>query len=145
MAAAKKAPRKTPKRATRSRKPAAARGPEPKESILEPTGKDVAALVEQVGKQGGVGDGPSGARREAGLPDPRTQHRKSAQPSRPQPRGDPHGPPARQRATSLEGDGARRHLRLAGLPDAGRRLRAALPLRRLLLPVGPQQGRPLPR
>src|SRR5436305_366303 len=54
MAAAKKAPRKTPKRATRSRKPAAARGPEPKESILEPTGKDVAALVEQVGKQGGV-------------------------------------------------------------------------------------------
>src|SRR5256884_1592812 len=54
MPAVKKAPRKPPKRATRSRKPAAARGPEPKESILEPTGKDVAALVEQVGKQGGV-------------------------------------------------------------------------------------------
>src|SRR2546430_7014345 len=54
MPAVKKSPRKPPKRATRSRKPAAARGPEPKESILEPTGKDVAALVEQVGKQGGV-------------------------------------------------------------------------------------------
>src|SRR5256885_4846874 len=54
MPAAKKAPRKTPKRATRSRKPAAARGPEPRESILEPTGKDVATLVEHVGKQGGV-------------------------------------------------------------------------------------------
>src|SRR3989454_3079895 len=54
MPAAKKAPRKTPKRATRSRKPAAARGPEPKESIIESTGKDVAALVERVGEQGGV-------------------------------------------------------------------------------------------
>src|SRR5437763_10040425 len=54
MPAVKKSPRKAPKRPTRSRKPAAARGPEPRESILEPTGKDVAALVEQVGKQGGV-------------------------------------------------------------------------------------------
>src|SRR6266853_4258306 len=54
MAAAKKAPKKPVKRATRSRKPAAARGPEPKESIIDPTGKDVAALVEQVGKQGCV-------------------------------------------------------------------------------------------
>ena len=54
MPAAKKAPRKAPKRATRSRKPAAARGPEPRESIIETTGTDVAALVEQVGKQGGV-------------------------------------------------------------------------------------------
>ena len=54
MPAAKKAPRKAPKRATRSRKPAAARGPEPKDSIIETSGKDVAALVEQVGKQGGV-------------------------------------------------------------------------------------------
>src|SRR5712664_810217 len=54
MPAAKKAPRKAPKRALRSRKPAAARGPEPRESVLDPTGKDVAALVEQVGKQGGV-------------------------------------------------------------------------------------------
>src|SRR5213082_1972696 len=54
MPAVKKAPRKAPKRATRSRKPAAARGPEPRESILEPTGKDVATLVEHVAKQGGV-------------------------------------------------------------------------------------------
>src|SRR2546427_8296860 len=54
MPAAKKAPRKTPKGATRSRKPAAARGPEPRESVSETTGKDVAALVEQVGKQVGV-------------------------------------------------------------------------------------------
>jgi len=54
MPAVKKSPRKAPKRATRSRKPAAARGPEPRESVLEPTGKDVAALVEHVGKQGGV-------------------------------------------------------------------------------------------
>src|SRR2546430_10910653 len=54
MPAAKKAPRKTPTRTTRSRKPAAARGPEPRESIIEPTGKDVAALVEHVGRQGGV-------------------------------------------------------------------------------------------
>src|SRR5256885_7316428 len=54
MPAAKKTARKAPKRTTRSRKPAAARGPEPRESILEPTGKDVATLVEHVGKQGGV-------------------------------------------------------------------------------------------
>src|SRR5437870_12271954 len=54
MPAAKKAPRKAPTRTTRSRKPAAARGPEPREGVIETTGKDVAALVEQVGKQGGV-------------------------------------------------------------------------------------------
>src|SRR3981081_3065109 len=54
MPAVKKAPAKVPKRATRSRKPAAARGPEPRESTIDPTGKDVSALVEQVGKQGGV-------------------------------------------------------------------------------------------
>src|SRR5436853_1542838 len=54
MPAAKKSPTRAPKRATRSRKPAAARGPEPRESVLEPTGKDVAALVEHVGKQAGV-------------------------------------------------------------------------------------------
>src|SRR2546423_10089520 len=54
MPSAKKAPKKTPKGATRSRKPAAARGPEQKEGIIETTGKDIAALVEQVGKQGGV-------------------------------------------------------------------------------------------
>src|SRR6267143_2711028 len=54
MAAAKKSPRKAPKKATRARRPAAARGPEPRESIIDPTGKDVSALVAQVQKQGGV-------------------------------------------------------------------------------------------
>src|SRR5438094_5069529 len=54
MPAVKKSPRKAPKIPTSSRKPAAARGPEPRESSLEPAGKDVAALVEQVAKQGGV-------------------------------------------------------------------------------------------
>src|SRR5437763_13607588 len=53
MPAVKKAPKKPTKRVTRSRKPAAARGPEPRESILEPTGKDVAGLVGHVGKRGG--------------------------------------------------------------------------------------------
>src|SRR6202165_4671565 len=54
MPAAKKAPRNATKRATRSRKPAAARGPEPRESVIDPTGKDVAGLVAHVQKQGGV-------------------------------------------------------------------------------------------
>src|SRR4030088_1894016 len=54
MAAAKKAPKEPTKRATRARKPAAARGPEPKDSIIDPTGKDVSALVAQVEKQGGA-------------------------------------------------------------------------------------------
>src|SRR5436305_8315732 len=54
MPAVKKSPRKTPKRATRSRKPSAASGREAKVSALGRAGKDVAALVEQVGKQGGV-------------------------------------------------------------------------------------------
>jgi ParB family chromosome partitioning protein len=54
MPAAKKAPSKAPKKATRSRKPAAARGPEPRESIIDQSGKDVAGLVAQVQKQGGV-------------------------------------------------------------------------------------------
>src|SRR5216683_1704048 len=54
MPAAKKAPRKAPKKATSSRKPAAARGPEPRESVIDPTGKDVADLVAQVQKQGGA-------------------------------------------------------------------------------------------
>src|SRR6266853_3105747 len=54
MPAAKKAPRKAPTKATRSRKPAAARGPEPRESVIDPTGKDVAELVAQVEKHGGA-------------------------------------------------------------------------------------------
>jgi ParB family transcriptional regulator, chromosome partitioning protein len=54
MPAAKKSPKKAPKRATRSRKPAAARGPEPRESILDPKGEDVGELVAQVQKHGGA-------------------------------------------------------------------------------------------
>ena len=54
MPAAKKAPRKAPKRATRSRKPAAARGPEPRESVIDQSADDVSALVAQVKKQGGA-------------------------------------------------------------------------------------------
>jgi ParB family transcriptional regulator, chromosome partitioning protein len=54
MAAAKKTQSKPSKRATRSRKPAAARGPEPRESVLEPTADDVSELVGQVQKQGGA-------------------------------------------------------------------------------------------
>jgi ParB family transcriptional regulator, chromosome partitioning protein len=54
MAAAKKPPGKGPKKATRSRGPAAARGPEPRESVIDPTGKDVADLVAQVEQHGGA-------------------------------------------------------------------------------------------
>src|SRR6266849_660288 len=54
MPAAKKAPRKAPKKTTSSRRPAAARGPEPRESVIDLTGKDVADLVAQVQKQGGA-------------------------------------------------------------------------------------------
>ena len=38
----------------RGRKPAAARGPEPRESVIDPTGSDVAELAAQVEKQGGA-------------------------------------------------------------------------------------------
>lgn len=49
------ATKKTPKKPTRgSRKPAAARGPEPRDSVIEPSGKDIAALTSQVEKQGGA-------------------------------------------------------------------------------------------
>src|ERR1700694_372093 len=54
MAAAKKASRKTPRKATSSRRPAAARGPESRESLIRLTRKDVADLVAQVQKQGGA-------------------------------------------------------------------------------------------
>jgi ParB family transcriptional regulator, chromosome partitioning protein len=54
MAAAKKTQSKPSKRATRSRKPAAARGPEPRESVIDPTADDVSGLVGQVQKQGGA-------------------------------------------------------------------------------------------
>lgn len=54
MAATKKAPAKTPKKTTRSRKPAAARGPEPRDSILEAGATDIAGISAQVEKQGGA-------------------------------------------------------------------------------------------
>src|SRR5438270_9864578 len=54
MAAAKKSPKKAPRKTTSSRKPAAARGPEPRESVIDPGGKDVLDLVAQVEKQGGA-------------------------------------------------------------------------------------------
>jgi len=54
MAAVKKSTKKAPTRATRSRKPAAARGPEPADSLLDPTADDVSALVGHVQKQGGA-------------------------------------------------------------------------------------------
>src|ERR1700720_4249971 len=54
MAAAKKAPRKAPTKATRSRKPAAARGPEPTDSIVDPTSDDVSDLTAQVKRHGGA-------------------------------------------------------------------------------------------
>jgi ParB family chromosome partitioning protein len=54
VAAAKKAPAKTPRKTTRSRKPAAARGPEPRDSILEAGASDIADISAQVEKQGGA-------------------------------------------------------------------------------------------
>lgn len=55
MAAKKKAPAKPTKRATRSRKPAGPRGPEPKESILAPDGsEEISGLLSQVQKHGGA-------------------------------------------------------------------------------------------
>src|SRR5256885_2201956 len=54
MAAATKATRKSPKKATRARRPAAARGPEARESVIDPGGKDVADLVAQVDRHGGA-------------------------------------------------------------------------------------------
>jgi ParB family chromosome partitioning protein len=54
MAAAKKAPKKPAKTGARSRKPAAARGPEPRESVIDPTASDVSELAAQVRKQGGA-------------------------------------------------------------------------------------------
>src|SRR3989442_15642622 len=60
MAAAKKAPRKAPTKATRSRRPAAARGPEPRESIVDPSSDNVSDLVAQVQRHGGA---PAGAHR----------------------------------------------------------------------------------
>jgi ParB family transcriptional regulator, chromosome partitioning protein len=54
MPAAKKAPKKTQRKTTRPRKPAASRGPEPRASVLEPSDPEVMALVAQVEKHGGA-------------------------------------------------------------------------------------------
>src|SRR2546430_157019 len=54
MAAAKKAPRKAPTKAVRSRRPATARGPEPRESVVDATGDEVSDLVKQVQRHGGA-------------------------------------------------------------------------------------------
>jgi ParB family chromosome partitioning protein len=52
--AVKKASAKTPRKTTRSRKPAAARGPEPRDSLLEAGASDIAGISAQVEKQGGA-------------------------------------------------------------------------------------------
>jgi ParB family transcriptional regulator, chromosome partitioning protein len=52
--AAKKPATKTPRKAARGRKPAAARGPEPRDSLLPAGAEDVAGLSAQVDKHGGV-------------------------------------------------------------------------------------------
>jgi len=55
MAAAKKQPKKAPvRKAVRGRKPAAARGPEPRDSVIDLSGNDVAQLAGQVEKHGGA-------------------------------------------------------------------------------------------
>src|SRR5256712_9877953 len=54
MPAKKKAPKKAPRGAARGRKPAAARGPEPRESVIDAGAKDIAELVAQVGQHGGA-------------------------------------------------------------------------------------------
>src|SRR6202035_747950 len=53
MPAAKKSP-KAPRKATRPRKPASARGPEPRDSVIDPGAKDVAELAAQVERHGGA-------------------------------------------------------------------------------------------
>ena len=54
MPAAKKAAPKTLKKTARGRRPAAARGPEPRDSILQAGADDIAGLSAQVEKQGGA-------------------------------------------------------------------------------------------
>src|SRR5438067_2344948 len=54
MPAKKKAPKKTPRATARGRKPAAARGPDPRESVIDAGARDVAELVAQVGQHGGA-------------------------------------------------------------------------------------------
>jgi len=54
MPAKKKSPKKAPRGAARGRKPAAARGPEPRDSVIDPAGNDVAELAGQVKRHGGA-------------------------------------------------------------------------------------------
>src|SRR5438034_1717041 len=55
MAAAKKQPKKAPtSKAARGRQPAAARGPDPRESGIDPSGDDVSELAGQVERHGGA-------------------------------------------------------------------------------------------
>src|SRR5256884_5304165 len=54
MPAKKKAPKKTPRATARGRKPAAARGPEARDSVLDPSGNDVSELAGQVERHGGA-------------------------------------------------------------------------------------------
>src|SRR5437899_12487406 len=54
MPAKKKSPRKAPRAAARGRKPAAARGPEPRDSVIDPSGDDVSELAGQVERHGGA-------------------------------------------------------------------------------------------
>src|SRR5207302_4958602 len=54
MAAAKKSTKKVPTKATRARNPATARGPEPRERVLDPDGDDISGLASQLEKQGGA-------------------------------------------------------------------------------------------
>ena len=54
MPATKKSPKRAPQKTTRSRKPASARGPEPRDSVFDPGAKDVAELAAQVEKHGGA-------------------------------------------------------------------------------------------
>jgi ParB family chromosome partitioning protein len=54
VAAAKKRPAKPSKRVTRSGRPSAARGPEPKESVIGADGGELSAVVAQVNQHGGA-------------------------------------------------------------------------------------------
>jgi ParB family chromosome partitioning protein len=54
MAATKKAPKKAPARTSRGRKPAAARGPEPRDSRIEATSGELGTLSDQIEKHGGA-------------------------------------------------------------------------------------------
>src|SRR5256885_13622988 len=54
MPGKKKSPKEAPRGAARGRKPAAARGPGPRDSVIDPAGNDVAELAGQVKRHGGA-------------------------------------------------------------------------------------------